>query len=110
MGSTMTDDTAVLLLTTVGSPEDAARIGRVLVEARLAACVSVLPVRSTYRWRGAVVEEGEQMMLIKAPPGGVDRIRERLLAEHPYEVPELLVVDASGVPEPYRRWLDESTA
>jgi periplasmic divalent cation tolerance protein len=109
MNSGMNDDGASLLLTTVGSADDAARIGRVLVEARLAACVSVLPVRSTYRWRGDVVEEGEHMLLIKAPPGAVDALRERLLAEHPYEVPELLVLDASGVPEPYRRWLDEST-
>ncbi|MDP9325857.1 MAG: divalent-cation tolerance protein CutA [Candidatus Dormibacteraeota bacterium] len=105
----MPDDHAALVLTTVGSIDAAARIGRLLVEERLAACVTtVAGARSTYRWEGRVVEEEEQLLLIKTAPATVDRLRERLLAEHPYEVPEVLVLEAGGVPEPYARWLQES--
>jgi periplasmic divalent cation tolerance protein len=102
-------DHAALVLTTVGSAEDAARIGRLLVDERLAACVTtVAAARSTYRWEGKVVEEEEQLLLIKTAPAAVDRLRERLLVEHPYAVPEVLVLDAGGVPEPYARWLEDS--
>jgi uncharacterized protein involved in tolerance to divalent cations len=81
----MPDDHAALVMTTVGNADDAARIGRLLVEERLAACVTtVAGARSTYRWEGRVVEEEEQLL------------------------PEVLVLAAAGVPEPYARWLEES--
>ena len=100
---------ALLVMTTVGRGGDAARISRLLVEEHLAACVSVVGgMRSTYRWEGRVVEEGEVLLLIKTTPARLEVLRERLLAEHPYDVPELLVLDAGDVPEPYARWLEES--
>jgi periplasmic divalent cation tolerance protein len=105
----MADDRAALVLTTVGSADDASRLSRLLVEERLAGCVSVTAVASTYRWEGKVVEEGEWLLLVKTAPARVEALRQRLLAEHPYDVPELLVLDASGVPEPYDHWLEEST-
>lgn len=99
---------ASVVLTTVGSAEQAARLSRLLVEAGLAACVSVVPgVRSTYRWEGRVVEEDEHLLLIKVAVAGVEALRQRLLAEHPYDVPEVLVLDPTGVPEPYARWLEQ---
>lgn len=105
----MADDHAALVFTTVGSVEDAKRLSRLLVEERLAACVSVTSVASTYRWEGRLVEEDERLLLIKTAPARVAALRERLLAEHPYEVPELLVLDATEVPEAYASWLEEST-
>ena len=102
----MADDHAGLVLTTVGTAADAARIGRVLVEERLAACVSTVPaVKSTYRWEGKVVEEEEHLLLVKTTPAALGRLRARLLEIHP-EVPEVLVLEASDVPEPYARWLE----
>jgi len=101
---------AALVLTTVGSEADAMTLGRSLVRARLAACVSVVKgLSSIYRWEGEVVEDGECLLLIKAPLDALAALREAILAEHPYQVPELLVIDAGGVPEPYARWLVEST-
>ena len=106
----MADDHAALVLTTMGTPADAARIGRMLVEERLAACVTTVPgVRSTYRWEGRVVDEDEQLLLVKSAPARLGRLRARLLELHPYDVPEVLVLTASDVPEAYARWLEEST-
>ncbi|MEA2647457.1 MAG: periplasmic divalent cation tolerance protein [Chloroflexota bacterium] len=100
---------AVVVFTTVGRGGDANRISNLLVEERLAGCVSVLGgMRSTYRWEGRVVEEGEVLLLIKTTAARLPELRERLLAEHPYEVPEVLVLEAREVPEPYARWLEES--
>jgi len=106
----MTDRAAALVLTTVATPAQAATLGRSLVEAHHAACVSVIEdLRSTYRWEGKLVEERECLLLIKAPLAAVPALREALLAQHPYEVPEVLIVEASGVPDPYAAWLKAST-
>jgi len=77
----MAEARAALILTTVGSAEDAARISRMLVEERLAACVSTVSgVRSTYRWQGAVVQEDEHLLLVKAPPSMRSQRRSRCRA------------------------------
>jgi periplasmic divalent cation tolerance protein len=105
----MSDDAAVVL-TTVGNGKDATRISRQLVEEHLAACVSTIAgVRSVYRWQGKVVAAEEYLLLIKTAPAAVARLRERLLQMHPYEVPELLVLGATDVPEPYASWLQLNT-
>jgi periplasmic divalent cation tolerance protein len=102
----MSDGHAALILTTVATADDAATLGRSLVAAHQAACVSVIEnLRSTYRWEGRLVEERECLLLIKAPLEAIPALREAILDRHPYEVPELLVLEASGVPEPYGAWL-----
>lgn len=101
----MTDK--IVVSTTCGSEEEARRLARLLVEERLAACVQVLPpIHSVYRWRGAVEESGEWLILIKSRRGLFEDIRRRIRAEHSYELPEILaaaVVD--GEPD-YLAWMD----
>lgn len=59
-----------------------------------AACVNVIPgVQSVYRWEGALVEEREDTLLIKVAAKQVDHLRERLCEAHPYENPEVVVLD-----------------
>jgi periplasmic divalent cation tolerance protein len=98
-----------LALTTVGSEEDAARIARHLVEARAAACVSIVsPVRSFYVWKGEFQDEREWLLLIKTSrPAG--EVRDLLRAVHPYEVPEFLSFPASFADEAYARWVAEGS-
>jgi periplasmic divalent cation tolerance protein len=99
---------AALVLTTIGADADAAALARALVEARLAACVNVLPpMTSVYRWKGAVEEDREQQLVIKTSPATVAELQAWLLAHHPYETPEFLVLDASGS-DAYLRWVGES--
>ena len=103
--------TPVLVLTTVGDAFDARGLAHELVEARLAACVNIIErVRSVYRWDGSVSEDGEQLLIIKTSSDRVDELREGLLARHPYEVPEFVVVPVSETSDAYGRWLLDSTS
>jgi periplasmic divalent cation tolerance protein len=99
----------VVVLSCVGSAEDAARIARALVERRLAACVNVVPgVRSFYRWKGAVEEDEERLLVIKTRRDRFEPLREALLALHPYELPEAILLPIEAGHDPYLAWLDES--
>ncbi|HXA42411.1 MAG TPA: divalent-cation tolerance protein CutA [Candidatus Solibacter sp.] len=101
---------AYVVLTTVGSEEDARTLAHLLVESERAACVTVVAgTRSTYRWEGKVVEQGECLLVIKAPRRAVPALREAILDHHPYELPELLVLEADGVTDEYAAWLEAST-
>ncbi len=99
----------VVAITTAPSAEKAAEIARALVGERLAACVNLVPgVTSIYRWQGAVHEDAETVCVIKTRRDLVDRLRARLVALHPYEVPELVVLDVVDGHAPYLAWIDES--
>ncbi|MFQ5562957.1 MAG: divalent-cation tolerance protein CutA [Parvularculaceae bacterium] len=75
-----------ILYVTAPDLETAERIGRVLVEERLAACVNVLPeMRSVFRWRGEIEVDDETVMLVKTTAAAANRTRDRILALHPYE-------------------------
>lgn len=99
----------VIVLTTVGADFDARPLARELVEARLAACVNIVPgVESVYRWEGKVAEDGEKLLLIKTTEERLDELQRALLAKHPYDVPEFVVITPDDVRGPYREWLLES--
>ena len=100
----------LIVLTTVGNPEQGKRIARELVEARLAACASCLPGGvSFYRWSGRVEEDVETLLLIKTRGERLGELKAHLLRVHPYEVPEFLVLSIRDGGEQYLRWLAEST-
>lgn len=99
-----------LAMTTVGTMADADRLAAGLVEARLAACVQILPITSHYRWDGEATRSDEFLLLVKAPQPRLDAVREFTVAHHPYEVPEFVEVPVtSGLPA-YLTWMDDSTA
>ncbi|EPK0910447.1 TPA: divalent-cation tolerance protein CutA, partial [Klebsiella pneumoniae] len=82
------------------------RIATALVAERLAACVNLLPgLRSVYRWQRKVEAAAEVLLLVKTSAEAYPALQERLRQLHPYELPELLAVEAaSGLPE-YLQWL-----
>lgn len=88
----------------------ARRLGRTLVDERLAACAQVLPgIESIYRWNGAVESAAEILLILKTTPMRFDALQARLVALHPYEVPELVALPAvAGLPA-YLHWVAEST-
>jgi periplasmic divalent cation tolerance protein len=103
------DPSAVLVLTTLGASADAAAFARALVEERLAACVNILPeVTSVYRWKNAVEQDREQLLVIKTTRDRLDALQARLHQLHPYEVPECLVIPAVGGSAAYLGWVEES--
>jgi periplasmic divalent cation tolerance protein len=107
----MSETDAVVALTTLPSAEKAAELARRLVEEGLVACVNVVPaVRSVYRWQGEVRDEAEALCLIKTRRGRLADLKARLLALHPYEVPELVVLDVVDGHAPYLKWVAESSS
>jgi len=99
-------DAPLLALTTLPSAEAAATVARVLVEEQLAACVNLVPgVRSIYRWQGAVVDDAEVLCLIKTSRDRLAALTARLIALHPYEVPELVTLPVDGGHAPYLAWV-----
>jgi periplasmic divalent cation tolerance protein len=99
----------LVVLSTVGTAEDAQRIARALVERGLAACVNVLPgVTSVYRWQGRIETEPEHLLVIKTTAEGFEPLRAALVSLHPYEVPEVVALPVRGGHGPYLAWLDAS--
>jgi len=97
-----------LALSTAPAPA-ARRIARALVDARLAACVNLLPkITSVFRWEGRVDRTAESLLLIKTTGGALRRCRARLERLHPYEVPEWIAVEVDEVADPFRRWIEAS--
>lgn len=107
----MKPDEVVVVLVTAGSADEAARIGRALVEERLAACANVVgPIRSIYRWKGAVEDEAEHLLLLKARAADVPALETRVRALHGYEVPEVLALPVRAGSAAYLAWLGDATA
>ncbi|NUS37595.1 MAG: divalent-cation tolerance protein CutA [Lysobacter sp.] len=84
----------------------AERLAGILVDERLAACVNILPgVRSVYRWQDAVERADEVLLLVKTTRGRLDALAARVRALHPYELPELVAVEAAGGLPAYLDWV-----
>src|ERR1035437_3133576 len=100
---------ARIVLTTVDNPEEAARLGRALVEERLAACATMIPgAQSIYRWQGEIESSTETLLLIKHGPQPLTALEPRLPELHSYEVPEFLVLDVDAASQPYLDWMQAS--
>lgn len=95
-----------LVLCTCPEGESAAQLAESLVEARLAACVNILPnVLSIYRWQGKITRDAERLLLIKTEAALFPALKEHLLARHPYEIPEIIAVPiGDGLPA-YLDWI-----
>ena len=88
----------------------AERAAHSLVERRLAACVNILaPIRSVYRWQGAIEQTNEVPLMIKTTASCYAALEAALLAEHPYEVPEILAVEANRGAAAYLQWVADVT-
>ena len=98
--------TARIVLTTVGSREEAERLARTLVEERLAACVTAIPgAQSIYRWQGEVESSAETLLLIKTSLEHLPALEGRLHALHSYQTPEFLVLMVESGSHAYLDWM-----
>ncbi len=98
-----------VVLTTLPTREAALAIGRTLVDERLAACVQIVDgLRSIYRWEGRVDESAECQLAAKTPAAISAALIDRLRALHPYQLPEILTLDAVAS-DAYAAWLRTET-
>lgn len=106
------ETTAQALLVITNCPDEASanRIALAVVEARLAACVNLLPrVQSVYHWQGAVESASEVPLLIKTTAARYDALQAAIRDLHPYDVPEIIALPiAAGLPA-YLDWLAVET-
>ncbi|SEW13773.1 divalent cation tolerance protein [Luteibacter sp. 329MFSha] len=103
----MSEPVAILIACPPGEP--AATLARGLVEAGLAACVNHLPgVRSTYRWKGEIVTESEDLLLVKTLREAFPAVEAWVVANHPYDVPEIVALPLVEGHAPYMAWLEAS--
>jgi periplasmic divalent cation tolerance protein len=98
------------VLVTAPNVDVGADLARRLVDARLAACVNVVPgVRSIYRWEGEVHEDTEAVLIIKTAAGRCEELASRIEELHPYDLPEVLVFAATGGSARYLAWVEAET-
>jgi len=103
-------DEFVVVLVTAGSADEAGTIARALVDARLAACANVVgPIRSIYRWQGAVEEAAEHLLVIKGRAADLAAIETLVRRLHSYDVPEVIALPVVAGSAPYLAWLAGST-
>ncbi|MFN0068154.1 MAG: divalent-cation tolerance protein CutA [Limisphaerales bacterium] len=98
-----------LLLVTTPDLDTARRLATGLVEARLAACVNLVPgLESHYRWQGKVESAAEVLLVIKTAARLVPRLERWVLQEHPYDTPEILLLPLAAGTARYLAWLGQS--
>jgi len=107
----MAADPVLLCLCACPDAATATRLAEALVGERLAACVNRLPgVRSTYRWQGEVHTDAEELLVIKTTATRFEALQARLLALHPYELPELVALPVERGHTAYLDWVRASVA
>ncbi|WOX57597.1 divalent-cation tolerance protein CutA [Methanoculleus receptaculi] len=88
---------------------DAENLAVSLVNARLAACVNVVDVRSCFWWEGAVSTEDERLLIMKTQHRLLDPLIERIRGQHTYDLPEIIAIPIIGGDGPYLNWIREET-
>lgn len=100
----------VTVYVTTKDEAEAERIGRALLNAKLVACVTIVPrVRSLYEWQGSIADEHEALLLAKAPAGRQDEIVAVVKAHHSYAVPCINFLSTVAGNEDYATWLASAT-
>jgi len=98
-----------LVLTTVGSQDEARTIAHALVEQRIAACVNIVSqIESIYRWRDNVDESQEWLLVIKTTGAAFERVRDAIRQLSSYELPECICISIEDGSTGYLEWIGES--
>lgn len=92
------------------NPDEADRIGRQMVEERLAACINIFaPVRSIYRWQGAIESADETAAIFKTSADRADALITRIASLHSYVVPCIVSSPVDKILASYADWVEDST-
>jgi len=109
MASDMMTDYSIVFIT-AANEEEAALIGKTLVEERLAGCVNIIrSIRSIYRWQGRIEDEQEVLLIIKTKRNLFERLKDRVKELHSYSVPEIIALPLVEGDAQYLNWLGQET-
>lgn len=96
-----------IVLVTASSQMEATSIAETLIQAKLAACVSIMPIRSLYTWNGKIHNEEEWQLVIKTDLNRFTQLEAKIRSVHSYEVPEMIAVPIVQGSQPYLQWITE---
>jgi periplasmic divalent cation tolerance protein len=97
---------AIVVVTTVGTEEQAYLIAREIVARRQAACVNVVPgIRSIYRWKGKICKDGELLLIVKTLESELSGVQDTIRELHSYELPEILSFNVSHGEPRFLEWI-----
>ncbi len=96
----------IICLTTVEKKEEGEEIAKTLLEERLAGCVSITEVFSSYRWKGKIEKSKEFLLIIKTREEAKERVEKRIKEIHSYSVPEIIFIEGEASSS-YFSWLME---
>ncbi len=106
----LTAQSYVLILSTLNSLPVAQKIGRVLVQEKMIACVNLIPkIHSIYFWQDKICEDTEVLMVMKTRKALFSKLEKRLAELHPYEVPEILALPIHKGAQNYLDWISTNT-
>jgi periplasmic divalent cation tolerance protein len=100
---------AIVISTTAASASEAEAIADALLQARVAACVQLVPIESRYAWQGEIARAREVLLLIKTRAAFFDQVAAAIRAVHTYETPEIIATPVSDVSAEYLAWIADST-
>ena len=105
----MTEETEryAVVLVTASSRQEAAAIAEFLIQSKLAACVSLLPVFSIYIWQETIHHDEEWQLLIKSERSRFAELEAKIRELHSYEVPEIIALPIVAGSQPYLRWISD---
>lgn len=106
----MSNDTACIVTTTMGTEDEAQALAVAIVEARLAACVQIQRVRSIYVWQGETRREPEWRLSMKTRTGRYAALEALIRERHSYELPEIVQFPITAGSADYLRWVAQGTA
>jgi periplasmic divalent cation tolerance protein len=97
----------LIVFTTCPDDEEARSLAKKIVNARLAACVQIIPkITSIYFWEGDVQEESEYLLLIKTSVEVWENLHDLIVKEHSYSVPEIVGIESTKTSASYADWLN----
>ena len=100
----------IVIYITTSSATEAKKIGRVLVEEKLAACSNIIsPIRSIYSWQGKICDDKEALMILKTKKELFKQIIKRVEELHSYDVPEIIAIPIIDGSSKYLSWINEET-
>ena len=98
----------IVVLTTTPNIEESETLARKIIESKLAACVQVLPLmKSFYAWKNEIQVDSEHLLLIKTLSVKFSELKEFIQANHSYDVPEIIALEASDIAENYFDWMKD---
>lgn len=105
-----TNDSELVVFVTTGTAEEAEKIGKIIVESRLAACASILNgIRSIFRWENAINVEHECFMVIKTTLARYPELEAVIRHHHSYTTPEIIALPVIAGAAPYLEWVRNET-